>query len=209
MIARITGELIEKKSNSLIIQVQGLQYEVLVPLSVLQRVDEQLDHGQLSLITHHYIQMSPSSASPMLVGFFNEIERDFFLQFIKVSGIGPRAAIKALNRPIHEIVRAIDDGDQKSLTSLPGIGQQKAKEIIAKLQGKVGRFGLIRDEMPKTNRVSSGSSPEWHTEALDVLLQLQYTRQEAMAMIEKVLGKIEGVNSAEELLNEIYKQRVR
>lgn len=209
MIARITGELIEKKSNSLIIQVQGLQYEVLVPLSVLQRVDEQLNQGQLSLITHHYIQMSPSSASPMLVGFFNEIERDFFLQFIKVSGIGPRAAIKALNRPIHEIVRAIDEGDQKSLTSLPGIGQQKAKEIIAKLQGKVGRFGLIRDEMPKTNRISSASSPEWHAEALDVLLQLQYTRQEAMAMIEKALGKVEDVNSAEELLNEIYKQRVR
>ena len=91
--------------------------------------------------------MTPSSGVPVLVGFLNEVERDFFLEFIKVSGIGPRAAVKALNKAIGEIAQAIDRGDTKYLKTLPGIGEQKAKEIVAKLQGKMGKFTLMRDRV--------------------------------------------------------------
>ena len=208
MIVQIAGKLVEKKDQSLVIDVDGLFYEVIVPASVLQRVDETKDdHGKIRLITYHYFQISPSSGMPFLIGFINEIERDFFLQFIKVSGIGPRAAVKALDKPISDITRAIDDGDIKYLKTLPGIGMQKAKEIVAKLQGKVGRFGLIQDK--RTVCQDKPVTPPWQEEALAVLLQLQYKKSEAKDMIHKALERMPSVGSAEELLNEIYKLRVK
>lgn len=208
MISRIAGKLVEKKEQSLILDVNGLFYEVIVPSSVLQRIDDTKDNnGNVHLITYYYIQISPASGFPILIGFINEIERDFFKAFIKVSGIGPRAAVRALNKPISDITHAIDEGDTKYLTTLPGIGLQRAKEIVAKLQGKIGKFGLIRDkEPPKTEPRTTTS---WQEETLMVLMQLQYKKQEAMGMIEKALERSKNINSSEELLNEIYKQKVK
>lgn len=209
MIAKISGQLIEKKENFLLINVQGLFYEVLVPLSVMQRVQDSVDDkGHIELIVYHYIQMHPGSAFPVLVGFLNTIERDFFLSFIKVSGIGPRAAIKALNRPISEIASAIDQGDLNYLKTLPGIGIQRAKEIVAKLQGKVGKYALIKDKDYTALPQPEAVIPAWHDEALELLLQLQYNRQEAKAMIQKALERNQGITTTEELLNEVYKQRI-
>jgi len=210
MISRICGQIVARTDHSLIILHQGLSYEVLVPYSVGQRIPEhQGSGGEISLVTYHYLQMGPSSALPVLIGFITEIERDFFLQFIKVSGIGPRAAVKALNKPISEIARAIDQGDYKYLKTLPGIGIQKAKEIVAKLQGKVGKYGLIQDQQETAVQPEPEVTADWQQEALDVLLQLQYTRAEAKAMIQKALDRSDGgVSSTEDLLNEIYKQRI-
>jgi len=207
MIAKISGQLVAKNENSLIINVGGISYEVWVPQSVMERVTEGAGaNAQVELITYHYLQISPSSGIPVLVGFLNDIERDFFLQFIKVSGIGPRAAVKALNKPISEIAQAITAGDTKYLQSLPGIGLQRAKEIVAKLQNKVGIYGLIQDKplIPTKKK----ETPDWQNEALAVLLQLQYKKSEAEEMIRKALDRKEDIQSAEELLNEIYKQKV-
>ena len=208
MIVRIAGKLIEKREQSLVVDVNGLFYEVIVPASVLQRIDETKDkEGNVHLITYHYFQISLSSGLPLLIGFINEIERDFFQQFIKVSGIGPRAAVKALDEPICDITRAIEEGDVKYLKTLPGIGMQRAKEIVAKLQGKVGKFGLIQDK--RIVREEKSTVPLWQEEALEVLLQLQYKKQEARDMIQKALKRVEGIQTTEGLLNEIYKQRIR
>ena len=208
MIVRLSGKLVEKTKNSLIINVQGLFYEVLVPVSILQRVDSHMDsEGNINLITYHYFQISPSSGLPVLIGFLNEIERDFFQQFITVSGIGPRAAVKALNQPISEISKAIDEGDYKFLKTLPGIGLQKSREIVAKLQGKVSRFGLIQDQ--ENPSVKEKPISDWQKEALDVLLQLQYKKQEALNMIQKAVERAPSIRTAEELLNEIYQQKIK
>ena len=207
MIAKLSGQIVERTENALLINVAGICYEVLVPLSILQRVDEHRDaSGRIDLITYHYIQIGPAAGYPVLVGFFNAVERDFFLQFIKVSGIGPRAAVKALNKPISEITRAIDDGDHQYLKTLPGIGLQRAKEIVAKLQGKVGKYCLIRDSQPPA--AAPAAAPDWQAGALEVLLQLQYKRPEALAMIEQAVQRDSGIASTEDLLNEIYKQRI-
>ncbi|MDP8212513.1 MAG: Holliday junction branch migration protein RuvA [Candidatus Zapsychrus exili] len=207
MIVKIKGKLVEKKEQSVVVDVSGLFYEIVVSASVLNRIEETLDeNNNIGLIVYHYFQLNQSSGNPILIGFINEIEKDFFLQFIKVSGIGPRAAIKALNKPISEITRAIDREDFSYLKTLPGIGLQRAKEIVAKLQGKVGRFGLIRDE-----KLASDLSPvsiDWQEEALNVLIQLQYKKQEANAMIKKAIERGPDIKTTEELLNEIYKQRV-
>lgn len=208
MIARIAGKLVQKQDHSLIVNVHGVFYEIMVPPFVLDRIEETKDaEGDVHLIIYHYLQIGPAAAVPTLIGFINDIERDFFLQFIKVSGIGPRAAVKALDKPISEITRAIHKGDIEYLKTLPGIGIQRAKEIIAKLQGKVGKFGLIQDK--ETGLSPSRESADWQKEALDILLQLQYRRQEAREMIEKTLQRSKGIQTAEELLNEIYNQKIR
>lgn len=209
MIARIAGKLIQKQDHALIVNVHGVYYEIIVPSFVLDRIDETKDaQGDIHLVIYHYLQIGPSSGIPVLVGFLNEIERDFFLQFIKVSGIGPRAAVRALQKPIPEITRAIHEGDTDYLKTLPGIGVQKAKEIVAKLQGKMGKFGLIQDVTGNAARVREVPF-DWQQEALDILLQLQYTRNEAKEMIQKTLERSKAIKTTEELLNEIYNQRIR
>ena len=206
MITAIQGKITGHTENTLVIAAGALSYEIYVPLSVLQRVAENQDsNGEIHLITYHYYQMTPSSATPVLVGFLNQLERDFFLEFIKVSGIGPRAAVRALNKSIGEIAQAIDRGDTAYLKTLPGIGMQRAKEIVAKLQGKMGKFTLMRDrvvEMPVSPAVA-----DIKQEALTILAQLQYKKAEAEAMIDKALQRNKGIKTSEELLNEIYNQR--
>jgi Holliday junction DNA helicase RuvA len=206
MITAIKGKISRQSQTAIILETNGLSYEILTPLSVLQRVKENQDSdGNIRLITYHYYQMTPSSGVPVLVGFINEVERDFFLEFIKVSGIGPRAAVKALNRAIGEIAQAIDRGDTRYLKTLPGIGEQRAKEIVAKLQGKMGKFTLMRDRV-----VVQAPSPQLgdiEEEALHILLQLQYKKAEAEEMIKKALERQPKLATCEELLNEIYKQR--
>ncbi len=207
MIVQICGKLIGKNQNCVTLEINGICYEVLVPENILSRLDKNINNdGTLRLITYHYLQVEPSRGTPVLVGFLNEIEKDFFEQFITVSGIGPRAAVKALNKPISDIARAIDEADTKFLRTLPGIGEQRAREIIAKLQGKVGKFGLIQD--------AGGKKPlqiasDWQEEALEILLQLQYKKHEAKEMIQKALERTPNIGSTEELLNEVYRQKIK
>lgn len=208
MIAAIRGKITACGDNTLILETAGVSYEIYVPLSVQQRLAENQDsNGEILLITYHYYQMTPSSATPVLVGFLNALERDFFLEFIKVSGIGPRAAVKALNKAIGEIAQAIDRGDTVYLKTLPGIGMQRAKEVVAKLQGKMGKFTLMQD---KVVDVAVTFAPEGlKEEAMTILSQLQYKRAEAEQMIEKAFSRNSGITTSEELLNEIYKQRIK
>jgi Holliday junction DNA helicase RuvA len=204
MIARISGKLIEKGVNYVILAVAGISYEVFLPATVMQRIENNIDSdGALNLITYHYLQVEPSRSTPVLVGFLNEIEKEFFEIFITVSGIGPRAALRALNKPISLIARAIDEGDTDFLKSLPGIGQQRAKEIVAKLQNKVGKFGLIQDDKIKELKAKMRDIEE---EALAVLMQLEYKKSEAQGMIRKALERSPDIQTTEEILNEVYKQ---
>ncbi|MBU0467723.1 MAG: Holliday junction DNA helicase RuvA [Candidatus Omnitrophica bacterium] len=208
MIARISGKLVEKKEHSLIVNVAGMFYEVIVPAPVLARIEDTIDDaGNVNLVTYYYFQIGPSSGIPIIIGFINEIEKEFFQQFIKVSGIGPRAAVKALSKPISEITTAIEAGDVKYLKTLSGIGLQKAKEIVAKLQGKIGRYGLIQDKEQVSKK--GEAAPDWQDEALSVLIKLQYKNQEALDMISKAVERNENISTTEELLNEIYRQRVK
>ena len=205
MIARIHGKVIEKGSNNLIIDVGGVSYRVFIPAAIMLRLDENINSdGTINLITYHYLQVEPSKSTPVLVGFLNQVEKEFFQIFITVSGIGPRAALKALNQPISLIAKAIDESDMNFLTSLPGIGQQRAREIVAKLQNKVGKFGLIQDRQHKEKASTSGDAEE---EASAVLMQLGYKKAEAQGMLRKALERSPDVQTTEALLNEVYKQR--
>ena len=203
MIARISGKITGRGDNFLLIEVNGISYEVFLPVMVMQQLGEAISPGsQISLITYHYVHSDPSRSIPVLIGFLNEVEKEFFESFITVSGIGPKAALKALNKPISQIARAIDEADIVFLKSLPGIGQQRAKEIIAKLQNKVGKFGLIKDEHALVEKVES----DFEKEVQAVLMQLGYKKVEADQMVKNALEHARGsLNSTEELLNEVYK----
>jgi holliday junction DNA helicase RuvA len=205
MISRISGRIIEKGLNYLILEAGDICYEVFLPATVMQRLDESTDpDGSVHLRTYHYYQVEPSRSTPVLIGFLNDIEKDFFQIFITVSGIGPRAALRALNKPISQIAKAIDEGDVKFLKSLPGIGEQRAREIIAKLQNKVGKFGLIQDDhIPEETERTKDIAEE----VLAVLMQLGYKRPEANSMIKKALEISGDIETSEELLNVVYKQK--
>jgi Holliday junction DNA helicase RuvA len=101
------------------------------------------------------------------------------------------------------IARAIDRGDHAFLKTLPGIGQQKARDIVAKLQGKVAKFLLIQDApVPVV-----AAMPDFASEALAVLLQLEYKRAEAEAMVRDTLEAQPAIDDSERLLAEIYRRK--
>ena len=209
MISRLHGTLVERKETAALLETNGITYEVLIPIAIMRTLDRHLTaDGKVRLVTYHYHHVEPSRAIPILIGFTNEVERQFFETFITVSGIGPKAAVRAINQPIPLIARAIDDGNMDFLRSLPGIGPQRAKEIVAKLQGKVGKYALLPDEAEAVG-INGAAAPDVATEALEVLLQLQYKRHEALGMIKSALARNPRLSCAEEILNEVYKQRAK
>ncbi len=205
MISRITGTVIEKRNTGLLLENGGVVYELMVPPAVLKAMEDSLVPGnKASLVTYHYYQVEPSRSVPVLIGFQNEVEREFFEKFITVSGVGPKAACKALVESFSSIAGAIDSGDISFLKTLPGIGDQRARLIVAKLQGKVGKYGLIRDAGIKAD---AKEKEDIKAEAIEVLLQLQYKKPEAEEMVRKALERNKDIETSEELLNEVYKAR--
>ena len=208
MICRLRGVVREQSETQLVMDVNGVSYQVLIPPSIMQSLLERISqNGELELVTFHYQQLEVGRSFPMLIGFTNEIEREFFERFITVSGVGPKAALKALTQPIPTIARAIDEGDLSLLKSLPGIGEQRAKEIVAKLQGKVGKFALIQAK-PEAERLPTDERSALEEEAVAVLLQLEYKKQEAKQMVKAALTRNPDIRTAEELLNEVYRERL-
>lgn len=208
MISRLRGVVREQRETHVLLDVGGVCYEVLVPPSILHVIPQRLGpSGELELTTFHYQQLEVGRGVPMLIGFLNEIEREFFVRFISVSGVGPRAALKALTQPIPAIAQAIDDGNIGFLRSLPGIGEQRAKDIVAKLQGKVGKFGLIQATVQAPAAGAQEALSAIEDEAITVLLQLEYKKPEAKQMVRAALARNPRVATSEELLNAVYRQQ--
>lgn len=204
MFSRIEGVLREKTQTSALVEAGGLCYDILLPRCVAEKLNAKNPGDPIKLEIFSYLQIDGNRASPMFVGFTNPIEREFFEALLTVASVGPKTAAKAFSLPMAQIARYIDDGDQASLRRLPGIGGQKAKDIIAKLQGKVARFGLIQGEIAEKK---PEATPDFVAEAIDVLLQLQYRRGEADKMAREALAQNGKITTAEELLTEIYRRQ--
>ncbi|UCD14964.1 MAG: hypothetical protein JSV34_04375 [Candidatus Omnitrophota bacterium] len=201
MIYRIKGKPVKKENNRVIIDMGGLFYEVGISASVYDRLNQQ---GQdVELIIYHYFNIDNNRAVPVLIGFIDELEKEFFEKFIKVSGIGPKAALRAFDKPISSIAQAIEEGDIAFLKTLAGIGTQRAKQIVAQLQGKVGRFALLKEEASEKREPGEA----FITETKEVLRRLQYNSKEIEEMIKKAVVAKPQVENVEDLLNEIYRQR--
>ncbi|HTX56326.1 MAG TPA: Holliday junction branch migration protein RuvA [Candidatus Acidoferrales bacterium] len=202
MFSRISGKLIERNADQVVIEAGGLGYEIVLPPCVAEKVTAALGES-IALEIHAALNIDGNSARATYYGFTNAIERAFFEALISVASIGPRTAARAFSEPMSSIAGAIDRGDHTYLRRLPGIGQQKARDIVAKLQGKVARFLLIQDATP----ASAPAMPDFAGEALAVLLQLEYKRSEAEAMIRGTLAAEPGIDDAETLLAAIYRRK--
>ncbi len=205
MISRITGQLISVRDDSAEIQSGSVTYHLLIPSNINKRL--LATRGQdVSLFTYYYLEGVGKGANllPRLVGFTEEIDREFFLVFTGVQGISTRKALKAFVMPIEKIAAAIETGEDHILKSLPGIGPRAAQKIIAELKGKCTRFALKRrlesdEEVPK--------EVDFKDEAMDVLTQLQYKPVEASRMIERALKADSSISEVDELLASIFNQQ--
>ncbi|HLW37968.1 MAG TPA: Holliday junction branch migration protein RuvA [Candidatus Eremiobacteraceae bacterium] len=204
MFSRIEGLLREKTPTSALVEAGGLCYDIMLPRCVADKLSGLNAGDPIKLEIFSYLQIDGNRGSSMYVGFTNAIEREFFEALLTVASIGPKTAARAFSQPMAQIARYIDAGDLASLRRLPGIGEQKAKDIIAKLQGKVARFGLIQGEKEAKK---PEATPDFVAEAVEVLLQLQYRRAEADRMAREALANNGKITTAEDLLTEIYRRQ--
>lgn len=204
MFTRIAGTLIERGPESVVLDVAGLGYEVTLPPCVAEKIVASPGEP-VALEVYSVLNMDGNAGRFSYYGFTNAVERAFFEALLSVASIGPRSAARAFSQPMSRIASAIDRGDHAFLKTLPGIGQQKARDIVAKLQGKVARFLLIREAEPQ----AAAPMPDFADEALAVLLQLEYKRPEAEAMIRKTLETAPQIRDAETLLAEIYRAKAK
>ena len=203
MFSRINGALIERNGESVVLDVNGLGYEVHLAPCVAEKVTA-VDGERVTLEVYSVMNIDGNTAHFTYYGFTNAIEREFFEALISVASIGPRSAARAFSQPMSSIAGAIDRGDHAFLKTLPGIGQQKARDIVAKLQGKVTKFLLIQDATPAEHAM-----PDYADEALAVLLQLEYKRPEAEAMIRQTLEADPKIKDAEALLAAVYRNKAK
>ncbi|MGC1379881.1 MAG: Holliday junction branch migration protein RuvA [Candidatus Baltobacteraceae bacterium] len=202
MFTRISGSLVERNGDAAVVEAGGLGYEILLPPCIAEKLPA-APGAAVTLEIYAVVNLDGNTGRFSYYGFTNAIEREFFEALLTVASIGPRSAARAFSQPMSTIADAIDRGDHGFLKSLPGIGQQKARDIVAKLQGKVAKFLLIRDAPP----VKPSAIPDFGDEALAVLLQLGYKRGEAEAMVRETLETNPGIGHAEQLLAEIYRHK--
>jgi holliday junction DNA helicase RuvA len=202
MFSRIRGIIVERGEGSIVLDVHGLSYEIFLPPCVAEKITGSTG-AEVTLEIHAVLNIDGNAGHYTFYGFSNAIEREFFEALISVASIGPRSAARAFSQPMSRIAQAIERGDHGFLKTLPGIGQQKARDIVAKLQGKVTKFLLIQEAQP----APGAQIPDFADEALAVLLQLEYKRGEAEQMIRTTLEAAPDIKDAEALLSEIYRQK--
>jgi Holliday junction DNA helicase RuvA len=205
MISRIRGELISVGDASALVEVGGLSYEVMIPSGLAERLKETGIGKEISFETIYFIEAGDKKANeyPRLVGFLDPLDREFFSLLTHVSGMGVRKALKSLILPIRDIASAIEMKDTTSLSRLPGVGKRLSEKIIAELHGKTTKFALSRIEQPLA-RPETSHTP-FVDEAMEILIQLQYSRAEAQTMIQAALKANPKIEKVEDLVTIMFR----
>ena len=186
MIVRMTGIVAEVHPDHAVIDRDGVGYEVLVCGYALGELTACLGR-EMALHTLEYFEGSTKGGNliPRLVGFLHPQDRAFFEKFITVKGMGVRKAIKALAEPVGRVAAAIEAGDEKALSRLPGVGKRVASQIIAELKGKVTSFALTAAAASETpSEAGEPWTPDMR-DALEVLGALGERRADAQRWIER------------------------
>jgi Holliday junction DNA helicase RuvA len=205
MISQIKGKISKLTEEKVTVEISGLYYELMIPSGLFDQLKEAYNSGnEIALHTLNYIEAGDKKSYhyPRLVGFTNQIDKDFFQLFTTVSGLGFKKGLKSLTLPIREIATAIETKNASTLARLPGIGPRLAEKVIAELNGKMARFALSKAEHPLTTAHKEKS--DLFDEAVEVLMQLQYSRTDSMKMIDKVLKDNPKIDSIEKLINLIF-----
>ncbi len=137
MIARLHGRLLVKDPQEVVVDVNGVGYQVIVPLSTLYRLPEV--SAEVSLFIHTNVRED----AIQLFGFFTRDEQTLFELLQSVSGIGPRLATNILSGiSVEELVPALSDGNVARLRAVPGVGKKLAERLVVELREKVSSRGL-------------------------------------------------------------------
>jgi len=178
MISHLSGTLFEKSTQSIIIQVNGVGYEVFVPLSTFYALPEK--EGPVSLHIHTHVRED----ALVLFGFSTRLEKSLFLMLVSVSGIGPKLSANILSgMGAEELLRAIASGDAPRLQAIPGIGKKTAERIALELKDRAAKFSDNAEILPIPTRDSQ--TERLMEDALSALINLGYSVKMAKAAIGK------------------------
>lgn len=211
MISSIRGILSQITDQYALVENNGVFYEILLPSGLAERLKENGQVGkEIEFKTIYYIEAGDKKSNhyPRLVGFTDAVDREFFSLFTQVPGLGVKKALKSLVLPIREIATAIEMKNAASLNKLPGVGGRLAEKIIAELHGKTSKFALSKTEEPLAVNIKKKALEPLEKEALEVLTQLQYKRQEAEDMIARAVKNNPKLNKVEDLISIIFKNEM-
>lgn len=190
MIGRLTGTLLEKNPPQITLDVQGVGYELEVPMSTFYNLPDA--GGRLSLFTHMVVRED----GHFLFGFGSEGERAAFRQLIRITGVGPRIALALLSGlSVGELAQAVAMQETGRLTRVPGIGKKTAERLLLELKGKLGA---------DLAAPAAGALSEAQGDITQALQALGYNEREAQAALEALppeVGVSEGIKLALKALN--------
>ena len=186
MIGRLTGTLSDKNPPQVLVDCNGVGYEVDVPMSTFFNLPGLGE--KVSLLTHFVVRED----AQILYGFGSPSERAAFRELIKISGVGPRTALSVLSgMSVADIAQAVTAQDAGRLVKVPGIGKKTAERLLLELKGKIGAdLGLPGSGTPVTDH---------QTDILQALVGLGYSDKEAQAALKslpKDIGVSEGIKQA-------------
>ncbi len=166
MIGRLSGTLLEKNPPQILLDVQGVGYEVDVPMSTFYNLPAL--HEKVVLHTQFVVRED----AQLLYGFLTHEERIAFRQLLKISGVGPKLALSVLSGlSINDLAAAVANKDAARLTKIPGVGKKTAERLLLELQGK---FSVTGAASAHSNVVASASS-----DIINALQALGYNEKEA------------------------------
>jgi holliday junction DNA helicase RuvA len=182
VIAHLRGKIFEKHPNRIVVDVNGVGYEVFVPLSTFYGLGE--PGADLSLRTYTHVREDALT----LYGFATTLEQELFERLIGVSGIGPKLSLAVLSgiEP-HELMRAIERGDLARLTAIPGVGKKTAERIVLELKDRLPRAATA----PAAAGAVATAASVARDDVLSALVNLGYHRPLAEKAVDaaiKTLG---------------------
>ncbi|MCK5697802.1 MAG: Holliday junction branch migration protein RuvA [Gammaproteobacteria bacterium] len=184
MIGRLSGILIQKTPPFLLLDIQGVGYEVQAPMSTFYQLPE-LNQPAV-LLTHLVVRED----AQLLYGFYNESERLLFKGLIKVNGVGPKLALAILSGiSVDEFVQVVKNNDEVGLIRLPGIGKKTAQRLIIEMKDRLADWqDNSATEQSKNTTGSENQANEQYIikEATSALIALGYKPIEASKMISKI-----------------------
>ncbi len=197
MIARLTGQIVEKQATRLVVDVSGVGYEVHVPLSTFYQLPD--PGGAVTLRVHTHVRED----AIVLFGFLTLLEQQVFERLIAISGIGPKLALAVLSGiDPADLIRAVQSGDVVRLTRIPGVGKKTAERIGLELKDRLRQPWAA--EAAAAAGEPSGEA-ELRGDLLSALLNLGYHRALAERAVDGAL-KLAGERTFERLLRDALRR---
>jgi holliday junction DNA helicase RuvA len=193
VIGRIRGILLVKHLTEVMVDVNGLAYEVQVPLSTMYKLPE--PGTEIILHTHFIVRED----AQMMFGFIDIREKDLFRELIKVNGVGPRMALAILSgMAVEEFVHTIRSSDLNALVKMPGIGRKTAERLIIEMRDRLNLWSEVVPVSGTRDTQAIGSQLAREAEA--ALLSLGYKPVEANRAVTAMLREHKGIGDSETLI---------